>query len=97
MKRSLLFCMFCIMPTAVYSIEKTAQYESAADIDAEIARLEEQKRVMKARADSAGRDASRLMFQDWIGYRFHVEEESRYRTEVTILENKIAALKAKQK
>jgi len=91
MNKSLFVALVCCIPFC------TALYGAPNANNTKIEQLEEEKRVMQSRADFAGREADRLMFQDWLGYRAHLEAQTRYLNEVKVLQEKIDQLKAEQK
>ena len=85
-----LFACVCCMPM------NSAYAAISQENEAEIERLEEGKRILQSRADFAGREADRIMFQDWLGYRTHLEAQERYENEAKILQEKIDQLKSGQ-
>ncbi|HXF28884.1 MAG TPA: hypothetical protein VN457_03470 [Chlamydiales bacterium] len=61
-------------------------------LTAKIEKLEQRKKALQARADAAGRDAQRLLFIDWSGYRQQSRREDELRQQVKVLEAQIELL-----
>lgn len=90
----LLITFLCVsfVPLQGYAASST----QSLDKEVQIQQLEAEKRILETRANYASREADRLMFQDWLGYRTHIEEETRYRNEIKALDERIQQLKAEK-
>jgi len=103
--RSLLFCFLTSMCVGVSAVGIAAEETDltamngyveptpeALHITSKIDKLEKQKRALQARANNAGREAQRLLFIDWTGYRYQLRRETELRQQVKVLEAEIDAL-----
>ena len=88
MNKMMFMGMLCFMPFCHLC--------AASTDDAQLEQLEEEEREMQSRARFAEDEADRLEFQDWIGYREHIEEYERYKNEAQVLQDKIDQMKHKK-
>lgn len=94
MKQLFVVLGLCLLASCSHPSSESAP--KPMSIDAQIQQLEEQKAMLDSRADFAGREAYRIQFQDWMGYRYALERQQKLQAEANALGQQIDALKAKR-
>jgi len=70
--------------------------DPVARLDAQIKYLEQQKNELEIRNRYYGREAERLLFDDFVAYRSYVMRQTKLEAQIAQVEEQIATLKAQR-
>lgn len=98
------FTWAAIVAASFASVASAAEISSAqvssalqaSDIDAEIASLEERRKVCVGRMKYAQNEGSRFLTRDWLTYRRYMIEVERYSNEINEIDLRVQELKARR-